>query len=317
MPELGKLTRIDPRTVWPHEAADFTPWLAEHLESLSEVLGLDLELVDRESPVGDFSADILAKDLGTGRVVVIENQLGPTDHGHLGQTITYAAGLDAQVIIWISRDFREEHRQALDWLNRGHGTTTDFFGVVVEVLQIEESKPAVSFRPVAFPNDWSRRHRPRSRDGELTSKQERYRQFFQLLIDELRDNHRFTNARAGQPQNWYSFSSGHRGFLYSVSFATGGRLRTEIYVDTGDGERNQTALESLRSQTKDIESEFGERLEWEALEGKRACRIALYRDASIEDSDEKLEEYRAWAVAQMLAFKRVFDTRLNALSIKL
>ncbi len=313
MPDLGTLKRIDPRTVWPREAQDFTPWLAAHIEHLGEALGLELELVDQESPVGDFSADILARDLGTGRPVVVENQLEPTDHSHLGQLITYAAGLEAGVVIWVCRELREEHRQALDWLNRGHGTTTEFFGVVVELLQIDGSKPAVNFRPVAFPNDWSRRSATATRGGNLTSKQQRYQQFFQQLIDELREEHRFTNARAGQPQNWYSFSSGARGFTYGVSFASGGRVRAELYIDTGDAEDNEAAFKSLHDAREDIEKEIGESLEWEALEGKRASRVAAYRDGAIEDPDEKLEQYRAWAVERMLLFQKVFGPRIQKL----
>ena len=313
MNELGSLKRLDPRSIWAMEARDFTPWLAENLERLGEALGVELELVEKESPVGSFSADILAKDLGTGRTVVIENQLEPTDHGHLGQLITYAAGLDASVVVWVCRELREEHRQALDWLNRGHGAATDFFGVVVELLQIDDSKPAANFRPVAFPNDWTRRQ-VSGPQNELTSKQQRYKQFFQRLIDELRETHRFTNARAGQPQSWYSFSSGVNGFTYGVSFAIGGRVRTELYIDTGDGDQNRTAFDRLKDDSETIHKKIDQPLEWEPLDGKRACRIALYRDGMIDDSDEKLEEYQSWAVKHILRFKEAFGERLLRLN---
>ncbi len=312
---LGSLTRLDPRSVWPHEALNFTPWLAEHLDLLAGVLGLELELVDQEAPIGDFSADVIAKDLGSQRLVLIENQLAPTDHSHLGQLLTYAAGLDARVIVWVSPEFREEHRQALDWLNRGHGTATDFFGAVVEVVQIDGSKPAANFRLVAAPNDWSRRQRPKPRDGELSSKQERYREFFQGVIDELREKHRFTNARASQPQNWFSFTSGHRGFTYAISFALRGRLRTELYIDTGDGDHNDRAFRSLYADREELSRELGDELEWEALDGKRACRVACYRDGTIEDSSEQLEEYHSWVVDRVLRFKKIFDSRIRALDL--
>ena len=153
MIDLGTLSKLDPRESWPNEAQDFTPWLAEHLDMLGETLQMDLELVDRENAIGDFAADIVARDLGADRIVVIENQLEPTNHRHLGQLITYAAGLDAGAVIWISTEIRDEHRQALDWLNRHAESATQFFGVVVELLRIDDSKPAPSFRPVAFPNN--------------------------------------------------------------------------------------------------------------------------------------------------------------------
>jgi hypothetical protein len=115
MADLGTLVRQDPRNVWPSEPANFTPWLADHLDRLGEALGMELELVRRESSIGEFSIDILARDLGQNRYVVIENQLEVTDHTHLGQTITYAAGVEAGVVVWVSPEFREEHRAALDW----------------------------------------------------------------------------------------------------------------------------------------------------------------------------------------------------------
>ena len=116
--QLGTLLRIDPREVWVHEASRFTPWLADNLDQLGRVLGMDLELIRREASVGDFSADLVARDLNRDCVVIIENQLEATDHRHLGQLITYAAGLDAGAVVWVSPQLREEHRQALDWLNR-------------------------------------------------------------------------------------------------------------------------------------------------------------------------------------------------------
>jgi hypothetical protein len=139
-PELGQL---EPRTLWTREAYDFTPWLADNLSLLGEALGLDLELAQIEPAVGAFNADITARDTGRDRHVIIENQLEPTDHGHLGQLITYAAGLDAAVIAWISPEIREEHRQAIDWLNRHTSEKIEFFAIALEVVRIGDSKPAV------------------------------------------------------------------------------------------------------------------------------------------------------------------------------
>ncbi len=310
---LGKLHRVDPRTIWKHEAHDFTPWLAENIDRLGAVLGLELELVDREAGVGDFSVDILARDLGRDRLVVIENQLEPTDHSHLGQLITYAAGLEASIVIWVSREFREEHRQALDWLNRGDGATTEYFGVVLELLQIDESKPAVNFRIIASPNNWSRQSKRSPGTDEVSGKRLAYQEFFQLLIDELRDRHRFTNAKAGQPQNWYSFSSGTRGFNYGMSFAQSGELRTELYIDREERVKNEAAFDALLSQKGTIEKEFGEPLRWERLDTRRACRIACYTTGSVEDSTEQQEQHRKWAVERLLRFRQVFGPRLPAL----
>lgn len=312
--ELGVLQRVDLRNVWRHEALDFTPWLVENIDLIGEVLGLDLEVSGQEHPVGDFAVDILARDLGRNKCVIIENQLEETDHAHLGQLITYAAGLEASVVVWVSRRIREEHRQALDWLNRGDGATTEYFGVVVELLQIDGSKPAVNLRVVASPNNWSRKTIRVTSAGDATGKYVVYQQFFQGLLDDLRENYKFTNARAGQPQNWYTFSTGTRGFVYGVSFAAGGKLRTEVYIDAGDGSKNAAAFEELKAEKSTIEGVFGVSLEWEPLESKRACRIAIYRVGSIEDASASLEEYHKWAVEQLLQFKKVFGPRLPAVA---
>jgi len=315
MPELGHLERKDPRGVWSNEARDFTPWLAERLDQLGEALGMELELLRTESYVGDFSIDVLARDVGRDRKVVIENQLNPTDHQHLGQVITYAAGIEAGVVVWICPEFREEHRQAIDWLNRGLGATTEFYGVVLEVLTIDGSRPAANFRVVAAPATELTRSVRASTSTETSERGERYRAFFQRLIDTLREKYSFTNARAGQPQSWYSFSSGTRGFTYSVTFPGRGQPRvcTELYIDGGDAEWNYNALRVLKAQKEQIEREFGDVLDWQDLENRRACRVAYYRSGSILDPQEKLDEYLAWAVEHVRKLKTVFGPRIKAI----
>ena len=168
---------------------------------------MDLELIEKQKPdVGDFSLDLLAKDLGTGHKVVIENQLTSTDHDHLGKLLTYAAGLDARTVIWVAQAIRDEHRQTLQWLNQRTSAETNFFGVSVEVFQIDESKPAFKFLPVVFPSEWKKGGR--GGDVQVSSRGEAIQAVFPELIDELREKHHFTSAKVGQPQNWYSLLLG-------------------------------------------------------------------------------------------------------------
>src|SRR5512137_367401 len=138
MNDFGEIKPVDIREIWPNEATDFTPWLVENIDRLGQALGMEIEVQEREADVGDFSLDIMAKDLGTGRTVVIENQLTETDHDHLGKLLTYAGGFDAGVLVWIAKELRDEHRRALEWLNE-HDVHS--FGVVIEVLRIDDSKP--------------------------------------------------------------------------------------------------------------------------------------------------------------------------------
>jgi len=312
MDSFGTLKRLNLRNIWPHEASDFTPWLAENIEELGKVLGMELELKRREADVGDFSLDLLATDLGTNRIVVIENQLTATDHDHLGKLITYASGFDASVVVWLSESIREEHRQGLEWLNQRTDSGTEFFGVVVEVLQIDDSKPAYNFKPIVFPNEWQKSKR-RPGTGQVSKKMEAYRLFFQELLDVLREKHKFTNARKGQPQSWYTFSSGHSGIYYGASFALGNRARVELYIDQGDSEKNKALFDLLFQDKANIESECGSELEWERLDDKRSSRVALYTSGTIDSSDETKKQLQNWMSDNLLKFKKVFNSRLKKL----
>ncbi|MEO0075833.1 MAG: DUF4268 domain-containing protein, partial [candidate division WOR-3 bacterium] len=147
--ELGILKTITPRQIWNNEARDFTPWLANNIEKLNKALGLELEVENTEVAVGPYSADILAKDTGTGKYVIVENQLEKTNHDHLGKAITYASVLDASTIIWIATDFTEEHKKALDWLNDHTSDEISFYGAQEELWQIDDSKPALRFNIIS------------------------------------------------------------------------------------------------------------------------------------------------------------------------
>jgi hypothetical protein len=159
VPVLGVLEPVDLRGVWQHEALNFTPWLASNLSLLADALGLgSLQLIGTEQKVGPFSIDILAETLD-GAKVVIENQLESSDHSHLGQCITYAAGVDAGLVVWVLPRLLDEHRAALDWLNERTNEQTYFFGVVVSAVRIGDSTPAPVFSIEVRPNDWQKQAR--------------------------------------------------------------------------------------------------------------------------------------------------------------
>jgi hypothetical protein len=164
---LGRLERVDLRKYWGREDTEFTPWLAdpENIRLLGDTLKLDLEVDRTEADVGPFRADILCRDLESNTFVLIENQLERTDHSHLGQIITYASGLDAARVVWIAPSFTDEHRSALDWLNRVTGEHLHFFGVEVELWRIGNSPPAPRFNVVAKPNDWANTVREKVSSG--------------------------------------------------------------------------------------------------------------------------------------------------------
>lgn len=312
---LSSIERVDLRNIWPNEAANFTPWLAENISALGNALGMDLVLQEREAPVGGYSLDVLATDVNGNRPVIIENQLEITDHDHLGKLLTYAAGFDADVVVWLTREFRDEHRQALDWLNQRTGQETQFFGVVVELWQIDGSRPAPNFSLVASPNDWRKENvRKAVERGASPSSErgERYREFFQALIDELREDHKFTGARKAGPDNWYNFAAGYgQRVTYGANFTGDKRARVEVYIDAGDGESNLQLLRRLEEHKSQIESDIGQSLQWDPLENRRACRIEASRPGSIDADDETLSEVHGWMVSNLLCFKKAFDPHLR------
>lgn len=312
LPKLGRIEKGDLREAWPHEAGDFTPWLAEHISELGEALGMELELQSQEARVGTFSLDLLARDTGTNRTVIIENQLEPTNHDHLGKLLTYAGGYDANVIIWVAKDFRDEHRQALDWLNQRTDQDTEFFGVVVEVWKIDDSRPAPHFNLVATPNEWQREAADTVRMSNVSDKNLRYKSFFQNLIDRLREK-KFTTARKAPPKNWCNFSSGHGPrAVYVASFNQDEKVGVEIYMNS-DMDSNKILFDQLMEKKISIESKLGETLEWEPLDGKKASRVAVRRHGSIDD-EKALKEIEEWMVGKLMDFKRVFGPHLDELA---
>jgi hypothetical protein len=205
----------------------------------------------------------------------------------------------------------DEHRKALEWLNERTGPDVDCFGVVIEVIRIDDSKPAFNFKPVVFPNEWQKDKG--GRRPVASAKGEAYRAYFQDLIDELRTKHKFTGAKVGQPMNWYSFSSGLRGIIFSNSFAQGGKVRAEFYIDLQDKDRNKNLFDALLAQKDTIEKEYGGALTWERLDDRRASRIAAYRDGSIEAPAETRTELLRWSIEHLLRLKKVVLPKAKAI----
>ena len=307
MNNFGELKKVPLREIWAHEAHDFTPWLESNIEALGAALGLELELTGREESVGDFSLDLLAKDLNSSRTVIIENQFYDTDHDHLGKLITYAAGFDASIVIWISEKVRDEHRQALEWLNQRTDTETHFFAVVVEVLKIDDSKPAFDFKPVVFPNEWQKSKRQRT-STNISPKAEKYGLYFQGLIDELREEHNFPGVAARpKNENRHYFRAGSIKKIWYEAGFVGGKVSASIYI----GVEGKNLFDALERRKPEITTKFGGQLKWERLDGKKYSTISVYRDGDIESTESELEEIREWHIENLLKLKEVFPPEIK------
>lgn len=308
--ELGRLRPVDLREVWRHEALELTPWLLDNDDLLRDVLGIDLELTASEYPVGPFAVDLLGQDLTNDCVLIIENQLGPTDHDHLGKLITYAAGTEARTVVWLAPTFREEHRQALDFLNEIGGDKVRFFGVELAAVAIGDSLPAPSLTLRVQPNGWHAQvalaTRAATRAGGRAAL---YREFWVKCVERVKQSQPgWTKSRMPGGASWIALPSPFRGSsVMSFCFGQGGRLRVELYVDAPDAADVEALYEALLDRKLQVEAAFGEPLSWEVLPNSRASRIAAYRDGSIENVAEH-EKYMDWFVQHGSKLRTAFRT---------
>ncbi len=314
MVNLGRIVNVDVKDVWSHEAQDFTPWLAANLDILGEELGLDLELDDIEVPVGGFSLDILARDANNNHAAVaIENQIAGTDHTHLGQLLTYAAGTEAGTVIWVATNFRDEHRAALDWLNQHTDEDTNFFGVEISAIRIGDSSPAPLFRLASVPNSWSKQVKSTPKNG-MTERQQRYAQFWKPLLEQLNDS-RGWNVKTENSASYYDSGSGlgtgFGRFGRTMRFTNDGKARVELHFAGPSKEWNEEAFDLLHEHKDNIEKELGEELNWDRLEHAKGCRVEMRRTGSIEDSADDLDEIRGWMIENISRFPIVFKPYLE------
>ncbi|MCK4978120.1 MAG: DUF4268 domain-containing protein, partial [Anaerolineales bacterium] len=218
MADLGKLVKVDLRKVWANEAGVFTPWLAqeENIKLLGDTIGIELEVEAQEKPVGPFSADILCKDTVNNHWVLIENQLERTDHTHLGQLMTYAAGLDAVTIIWVAQRFTDEHRAAMDWLNEITEEDINFFGLEIELWQIGKSPVAPKFNIISKPNEWSKTVKTTAVKGELSETKKLQLEYWTRFREFMEESESFVRCQKPAPQHWTCFSIG-RSYFHLVA----------------------------------------------------------------------------------------------------
>ena len=314
--EVGKLEQVSVRDVWPKEAGDFTPWLGENVDLISDALGMDLELEGQEVSVGGYSADLVLRDVSSGTFVVVENMYGSTDHDHIGKLITYAAGLGASYAVLLTEDFRPEHRSALNWLNSISKEDCGFFGLGLEVWRIGESIPAPRLRIDVQPDNWSKSVRA-SKDREDSERDQLHRRFWAEVQTRFREDSTDWAGR-GQPSKeaWMPFKQ-RQAVGFNVSFCKldgTRRLRVEAYVDTRDADSTAEVYAALKSRRDEIEEAFGEPLEWSALENRRASRVSSYFPEPMAIQDEDLwPEARDWIVPTLGRLRAAVDPVLDDL----
>ena len=306
---LGILKKIDLREEWKHEANDFTKWLAqqENLTLLGDEIGYDIALIGEEVEVGDFNVDILAEEEGTNKKIIIENQLEPTNHDHLGKLLTYTAGHAAGIAVWVVSNVREEHRKAIDWLNDHTDEDVEFYLVRIELWQIGDSPYAPKFEIVCKPNDWAKTVKESSSQARLTETKLDQLEFWSQLKEFVSENKLPIRLQKPSPQHWMNISVGsaeaHIGLTIN---SKEGLFGTELYIRD-----NKELYARLLDKKAEIEKELNEPLEWMELPDKKASRIKLSTSGDFEKKDN-WSSYFQWLVEQAEKFQKVFPKYLRS-----
>ena len=298
--ELGKLEKIELREVWRHEALDFTRWLAkkENIALLSKEIGIDIEVIETEMSVGRYNVDIYARDIESNKRIVIENQLENTNHDHLGKMLVYAAGLDADIAIWVVKDVNEEHRQAIEWLNDNSFEKINIFLVKVELWQIDNSPIAPKFQVICEPNNWAKVLKQQSKENvsDLELKQMEYWQGF---VDYAKSKDKTYISQRPSIYNWYVIRIGSSDYKIKLVHSVNSdmiRCQLEIF--------NDEIYKKLEQYRTEIDNKING-LEWEYLEDRKVNRI------SCNNSSKDNASSYVWLLDMVDRFKEVFLDYLN------
>lgn len=298
--ELGKLEKIELREVWRHEALDFTRWLAkkENIAILSKEIGIDIEVIETEMSVGRYNVDIYARDIESNKRIVIENQLENTNHDHLGKMLVYAAGLDADIAIWVVKDVNEEHRQAIEWLNDNSFEKINIFLVKVELWQIDNSPIAPKFQVICEPNNWAKVLKQQSKDN-ITDLELRQMEYWQGFVDYAKSKDKTYISQRPSIYNWYVIRIGSTDYKIKLVHSVNSdimRCQLEIF--------NDSIYKKLEQYRTEIDNKING-LEWEYLEDRKVNRISCNNN-----SKDNASSY-VWLLDMVDRFKEVFLDYLN------
>ncbi len=315
--KLGRLERVELREAWKTEAGDFTPWLAreENIQLLGEAISIELEVEAQEKNVGPFRADILCKDTANGSWVLIENQLERTDHTHLGQLITYAAGLQAVTIVWVAAKFTDEHRAALDWLNEVTAENILFFALEVELWKIGNSPMAPKFNIVCSPNDWSRSVSGAAKaiEGGQSDSQLRYVEFWTFFGQQVVAKKSALRVPKPSGDYWKNFSIGRSQFsVAAMVLARDEWIGVQL---TTYGEQAKQLFKLLEARKTEIEAAIGETLEWRELPTYKESQIRLVRKGINPKDRDTWPTITDWLISRTEKFLTVFRPIVKDLNV--
>lgn len=309
---IGKIKRVPLREVWAHEANDFTKWLEESHDSLSEVIGIRLSNIEREKDAGDFSVDLVAED-EVGNPVIIENQLEKSNHDHLGKILTYLTALGAKTAIWIVSEARPEHIKAISWLNES--SAASFFLIKLEAIQIEDSKPAPLLTLIVGPSKEGRAIGEQKK--EMAERYDIRERFWAKLLDYSVTKTKLHGNISPSQYSWIGTGSGLRGLNYNY-VVTQHESAVELYIDRGkeSDQENLTIFKQLEASKADVEKDFGGPLEWQELEGRRACRIRFtVTEGGYRDPEDQWPKIHVPLVDAMIRLEKALGPHIKKLKV--
>lgn len=304
---VATLKRVELRSVWGHEAQDFTNWLSqeENLGLLSEEIGISIKLLQKEANVGRYNVDILAEEENSGRKIIIENQLEDTNHDHLGKIITYASGYDAEIIIWIVKDYKEEHQKAIDWLNEHTDEKICFYLIKLELWQIENSMPAPKFDLIASPNEWAKAIKTSATSNEYTETKIKQYEFWSKFKNFVKAKDNNIRLQSPRYQHWYDVSMGSGDAHVALTINSIKDLAAcELYINN-----NKDLFNYLLERKSTIEKEIGDKAEW--IDVRVASSIKIRKEFKNILGEKENTPVFEWLYEKTKLFQKVFSKYIN------
>ena len=309
---IQKIARISLREAFPREASDFTKWLQDNLHVLNDVTDLNLSNAEREKAAGDFNVDLVAED-ENGSKVIIENQLERSNHDHLGKLITYLVATEARAAVWIVSEPRPEHVSAITWLNES--SSASFYLLKLEAIKIGDSPAAPLLTLIVGPSDVTKAVGKAKK--EFSERYDIRKAFWTQFLDYAKSQTKLHASISPGRYAWIGTGGGKRGLGFNY-VVWEHETSVELYIDRGrDSEQeNKAIFNALNAKRQEIEAVFGEPLEWERLDTRRASRIRKTLTRGGWKDEPKWQEVNAATVDAMIRLEKALRPHIQKLEVE-
>ena len=245
---------------------------------------------------GAGRVDILARQATTGARVVIENQLGSSDDSHCLRLLGYAANAEANILVWVARDFSEYHRSILSWLNESDNIAV--YAVEVRAFLVDGLK-VVDFDVVVEPQEGTISV-PRRKTAST-----HYAEFYRPVVANLRRLGLKPVGRGGFRGKYRSFQTGYSGVYYSSGFSEGRATASLGFY----GADKQDIFDALTQHRTEINTKLNGQTEWH----KRGSEYWLWlqAEAVVDDPMSIPETVGQWITENLVRLKEVVQPYLD------